>query len=74
MCVAIPAKIEKKEGSTATVALGPSQMEINVGLVPEAKIGDWVLVHAGFAITVVSEEDALATYAILQEIKETDMG
>ena len=52
------------------MALGASRTEISLALVPEAGVGDWVLVHAGFAITVLDEEDARQTYELLREMME----
>jgi len=67
MCLAIPAKIEKMSAQRATVALGASRTEISLALVPEAGVGDWVLVHAGFAIALLDEADARQTWEYLQE-------
>jgi hydrogenase expression/formation protein HypC len=43
-------------------------------LVPDAAAGDWVLIHAGFAIQQVSEEDAAATFAVLREVDAAGQG
>ena len=67
MCLAVPLKIEKIEGTQATVALGGNEMTVSLLVVPEAKLGDWVLVHAGMAITVLDEAQARETYDILAE-------
>ncbi len=58
MCLAIPAKIMKINGMIAEVDIGGNTKEINITLTPEAKIGDYVLVHAGFAIQVIDEKAA----------------
>ena len=68
MCLAIPAKIEKIDGQKATVGLDGSRADVLLALVPEAKIGDWVLIHAGFAITVLDPADAKETYDLLKEM------
>ncbi|HOD82923.1 MAG: Hydrogenase isoenzymes formation protein HypC [Planctomycetes bacterium ADurb.Bin126] len=69
MCLAIPAQIETmNEHDRATVVLDGSRTNVVLTLVPEAKIGDWVLVHAGYAITVLDEADALATYDLLRQM------
>lgn len=68
MCLAIPAQIEKIDGQRATAALDGNRTEVILALVPEAKVGDWVLVHAGFAITVLDAEEAKKTYDLLAEI------
>lgn len=70
MCLAIPAKIESIKDSWGTVALAGSRTRANLTLVPEAKVGDWVLVHAGFAITVIQAEEARQTYELLSAMDE----
>ncbi len=67
MCLAIPAQIETIEGSKATVALDGHRTSVLIALVPEATVGDWVLIHAGMAITVLDEADALETYDLLKQ-------
>lgn len=69
MCLAIPARIEAIEGERATVSLAGARAEAVIALTPEAKVGDWVLIHAGYAITIVDEKDARETFAILREIE-----
>lgn len=68
MCLAIPAKIESIDGSRATVELDGSRTNAIVALVPDAGIGDWVLVHAGYAITKLDEKEAIETYDLLKEM------
>jgi hydrogenase expression/formation protein HypC len=69
MCLAIPAKIiEQPEGSpVALVDILGVQRQVNVMMVPGASVGDHVLVHAGFAIEVVSEQFAAETMEIIKE-------
>jgi hydrogenase expression/formation protein HypC len=61
MCLAIPGKIIKINGNTAKVEYGGVIKEANIEFV-DAKVGDYILVHAGFAIQIVPEELALASY------------
>ncbi|MBU2598834.1 MAG: HypC/HybG/HupF family hydrogenase formation chaperone [Actinobacteria bacterium] len=69
MCLAIPTKIVKIENNQiAEVNLSGVRMKISLALLPEAKIGDYVLVHAGFAINVLSDEEAKETLKILSEL------
>jgi hydrogenase expression/formation protein HypC len=70
MCLAVPAQIEKIEQKQATVVLDGSRMEVSLALVPGVKLGDWVLVHAGYAITVLDEKEARETYELLREMDE----
>ncbi|MCJ7545060.1 MAG: HypC/HybG/HupF family hydrogenase formation chaperone [Phycisphaerae bacterium] len=72
MCLAIPAKIESIHESWGTVALAGSRTRANLMLVPEARVGDWVLVHAGFAITVIQAKDARQTYELLAQMDPPD--
>lgn len=74
MCLAIPSKILSIKGSTAEIDVGGNTKEINITLTPEAKVGDYVLIHAGFAINVIDEQSAEeifeaweVAYAALQE-------
>ena len=67
MCLAVPGKIVAIDGNLATVDFGGVQRETNVSLV-EVKIGDYVIVHAGFAIQVVDEEDAKETIKLWEEL------
>jgi hydrogenase expression/formation protein HypC len=68
MCLAIPARVTFINGGKAQVDFGAGVLrEVNVTLV-EAKVGDYVLVHAGYAIQTVNEKEALETIALWQEI------
>ncbi len=71
MCLAIPAKIMNINGTKANVDFGQGVFrEVNVSLV-EAKVGEYVLVHAGYAITVIEETEALETLSLWNSILET---
>lgn len=67
MCLAIPGKILKKKNGKGIVDLGGVEKEIMLSFVPEVKKGDWVLIHTGFGIQIISEEEALETIRILNE-------
>jgi hydrogenase expression/formation protein HypC len=70
MCLAIPAKIMSLEGTKANVDFGQGVVrDVNVSLV-EAKVGEYVLVHAGYAIEVLEEKEALETLSLWNEILE----
>jgi hydrogenase expression/formation protein HypC len=71
MCLAIPSKIVSKNGLLATVDVMGARKEISLMLLPEeADIGDYVLVHAGFAIQKVDEEAARDSLELLREVAE----
>ena len=69
MCLAVPAEIKSIEGSTATVDYGGVKRTANISLV-EAKVGDFVIVHAGYAIQVMDREEAEKTLDIFREMLE----
>jgi hydrogenase expression/formation protein HypC len=72
MCLAIPAKVISVEGDKAKVDFGEGVLrEVNVTLV-NARVGDYVLVHAGYAIQVVDEAEALETIRLWNEILEAE--
>ncbi len=68
MCLAIPAcVVELREGDRALVDLGGVRKEISLALVPEARVGDYVIVHVGYAIGSLDPEEAEHTLALLRE-------
>jgi len=72
MCLAIPAKIKSIEEDKAKVDFGEGVLrEVNITLV-NAKVGDYVLVHAGYAIQVLDEEEAQETLRLWKEILEAE--
>ncbi len=78
MCLAIPGKIEKITAElddtfrAGIVAFGEVRKEVNLSMVPEAKVDDYVLVHVGVAIGTIDEEEAKKTFELLQQLGETD--
>lgn len=71
MCLAIPAKITQiDEGNMATVDILGVTRSISFDLTPAAKIGDYVLVHAGFSIEVISEEAANETLDLIRQFPD----
>ena len=71
MCLGIPAKILETGDGTAVVELGGVRREISVMLVDDVSAGEWVIVHAGFAIEKLSEEEAAQTLALFREIADS---
>jgi len=67
MCLAVPARIEAIDGDTATVSLRGTRLEVVIAMTPEAQVGDYVLVHAGYAITLLDEQEARETFEVLRE-------
>ena len=72
MCLAVPAKILSIEGPQARVEFGGVRRTISVQLLPEAQVGDYVLVHTGFAISIVDPEEAEITLNLLREMGDLD--
>jgi hydrogenase expression/formation protein HypC len=70
MCLGIPAQIIEIEGDTATVSYGSLTGYASVALVPDVNIGDYVIIHAGFAIETVEPSEAKETLRLLREIGE----
>jgi len=68
MCLAIPALVKSIEGQEAGVELGGMSRKISILLTPEVKVGDYVLLHTGYAINVIDEEDAMETLELLAEM------
>ena len=68
MCLALPMRVTAVDGARATIAVEGLEQECSLMLVPAAGVGDYVLVHAGYAISVLSETEAEETYDLLREI------
>lgn len=74
MCLGIPGKIisiyEDHGTKMAKVDFGGVTREVCIEVIPEAKPGDWTIIHAGFALNLLSEEEAQETLDILQQMAE----
>ena len=75
MCLAIPGKLIEISGTepfsrTGKVDFSGIVKEVNLAYVPEVKVGDYVVVHVGFAISVVDEEEAKKVFEYLDQIDE----
>ena len=70
MCLAIPARIVELDGDKAVVDAMGNRWRAKTTLLPEAKLGDLILIHAGFAISLVDEEEAKKTWQLIAEINE----
>jgi len=69
MCLAVPALIKSVDGQMAEVEIGGMRRSIGLQLTPEARVGDYVLIHTGFAISVIDEKEALETISLFEEIE-----
>jgi hydrogenase expression/formation protein HypC len=68
MCLAIPVKIVSIDGDQAEAEIGGVRRRVSIAFTPEAKIGDYVLLHTGYAIGVLDEAEAEETLKLLEEI------
>ena len=68
MCLGIPVKVVEVDGQSAVVDVGGTRRENSLLLLDEVEAGDWVILHAGFAIQRLDEEEAERTLALLREL------
>ena len=68
MCLAIPALITSIDGKEAEAEIGGVSRRISVWLTPEVKVGDYVLLHTGYAIGIIGEDEARETLNLLEEV------
>ncbi len=68
MCLAIPVLIKSINGTEATVEIGGISRKASIVLTPEAKPGDYVLLHTGYAIAVLDAEEAKETLGLIEEV------
>ena len=78
MCLAVPGRVLSKENiggvDVGQVQFGAITRQVSLGFVPEAEVGDYVMVHVGFAISRVDSFEAERTYSLLQEMGALDPG
>jgi hydrogenase expression/formation protein HypC len=70
MCVAVPSLITAIDGNEADVDVGGISRRASLMLTPDARIGDYVLIHAGYAISIVDREEAEATLELFRELAD----
>ncbi|WP_457614761.1 HypC/HybG/HupF family hydrogenase formation chaperone [Methanopyrus sp.] len=68
MCLAIPGRIVELDGNRAVVDFGGVRQEVDVSLLEDVEEGDWVIVHTGFAIQKLNEEEARASLEVWEEV------
>jgi hydrogenase expression/formation protein HypC len=68
MCLAVPVRIVSIDGHEAETEIAGVRRRVSIALTPEAKVGDYILLHTGYAIGVVDEAEAEETLKILEEI------
>jgi len=72
MCLAVPVKIISVNGTNADIDIGGVTRQISIQLTPEAKPGDYALVHTGYAINLMDEAEAQETLEIFKKMAELD--
>ncbi|GAB6102460.1 HypC/HybG/HupF family hydrogenase formation chaperone [Thermococcus atlanticus] len=70
MCLAVPAKVVEIRGKVAIVDFGGIRREARLDLLPDVKVGDYVIVHTGFAIEKLDEKQALESLKAWEEIMQ----
>jgi hydrogenase expression/formation protein HypC len=70
MCLAIPMKVLELEDQRGVVEMGGARRNIMLTMTPEAQVGDYVIVHAGYALEVLNEAEALRTLDLIRQLGE----
>ena len=68
MCLAVPVQVVSIQDTEAEVEIGGVRRRVSIALTPEAKVGDYVLLHTGYAINVIDEAEAQETLKLLTEM------
>ena len=68
MCLAVPALVKSIDGQLAEVEIGGVGRKISIWLTPDVKVGDYVLLHTGYAINIIDETEAKETLKLLEEM------
>lgn len=68
MCIAIPMNVKEINGEMGVVEHSGVRREVGLQLLDDVKLGDWVLIHAGFAISKLNQEEAEETLSLLREV------
>jgi len=70
MCLAVPAQVKDCEGTEAVVDLHGNRVRVSTLLVPDVREGDWVLIHAGFAIQQLDAQTLEETFAVMEDLRK----
>jgi hydrogenase expression/formation protein HypC len=73
MCLAVPGKILSLDGFRGIIEIGGMKREVFMQLIPDAKVGDYVLIHAGCAIETIDEEEAAKTLELIKELADNEI-
>ena len=72
MCLAVPVQVIAVEGNEADVEIGGVKRHVSIMLTPEVKVGDYVLLHTGYAINIIDQEEAKETLKLFEQIASLD--
>jgi hydrogenase expression/formation protein HypC len=72
MCLSIPAKILSIKSGTARVSVGGAEYNAALDLIDDVRVGDYILLHSGFAIQKIDEDEAMETMRLLNEVIEKE--
>ncbi len=70
MCLAVPMKLIKRDGDIGVVELGGVTREVSLMMMPDARVGEYLIIHAGFAIQRLDEEEARQTLELFRQMGE----
>ncbi len=73
MCLSIPAKIESIDGNMAVVSVGGATYNASLQMLDDVHIGDYILLHTGFAIQKLTDEEAQESLKVFEEFKELNI-
>jgi len=73
MCLAVPGKVLSIEDNKGVIEIGNMRREVFMHLLPDAKVGDYVLIHAGCAMETIDEEEAKKTLELIKELTEDEI-
>lgn len=73
MCLAVPGKVLSLDGFIGVIEIGSMKREVFMHLIPEVKVGQYVLVHAGCAIETIDEEEAAKTLELIKELSDNEI-
>jgi hydrogenase expression/formation protein HypC len=72
MCLSVPAQVINIEDQMADVSIGGAIFKAGLHMVDDVRVGDYILLHAGFAIQKISEKEALETISLLKEMNDLE--
>ena len=72
MCLGIPGKVIEIDGIMARASVGGSIVNVGLHMIEDVRVGDYVLIHTGFALQKISEEEALETLRLIRELQDPD--